>query len=288
MLISIVGLGLIGGSLGLALKKVNWCDARIISFVRRPEAGKLALKMGAIDRFEENLVKAVQDADIVIIATPVLTIKDIFAEIAPALKPGCIVTDAASTKVQVIQWAQQLLPDGVYFIGGHPMAGKEVSGIQAADATLFHNAIYCLVQSTKATPEDTALLKDMITSIGARYFSIEAEEHDQLVAGISHLPLLVSAALTSVTSQNSCWEQMSLLASSGYRDTTRLSSGNPDMSRDIVATNKVPISCWLDNFVKELQNLQAVISGDNDKIYDYFALANAARKEWLEKNYLKK
>ena len=288
MLISIIGLGLIGGSLGLALKKAGWRDAQIVSFVRRPETGKLAIEMGAIDRFEEISAKAVQDADIVIIATPVLTIKDIFVEIAPALKPGCIVTDAASTKLQVVQWAQQLLPDGIHFIGGHPMAGKETSGIQSADASLFHNAIYCLVQSTRTTPEDTALLKDMVTSIGARHFSIGAEEHDQLVAGISHLPLLVSAALTSVTSQDSRWQQMSLLASSGYRDTTRLSSGNPDLSKDIIATNKVPIICWLDNFIKELQNLRTVISGEDDKIYDYFALTNAARKEWLEKNYLKK
>ena len=288
MHVSIIGAGLIGGSLGLALKKTNWRAAFINCFVRNSEIGEIAKNIGAVDNFEINLVKAVQKADIVIIATPVLTIRDIFVEIAPVVKSGCIITDTASTKLQVLNWAEELLPDRVHFIGGHPMAGKEMSGIQSADDTLFKKAIYCLVRSIKSTAQSISIIEDMVANIGAKFIFMNAKEHDNIVAGISHLPLLVSSALTSVTTKSSYWDKLSVLASSGYYDTTRLASGKPELHGDIVTTNRESIIRWLDSYIEELQGLRSVINTHDDNIYKYFVSANVARGKWLKEYHLRK
>ena len=285
MRVAIIGLGLIGGSIGLALKKANWRGAEIIGYVRRPEVGSIALSTGAVDKVELSLEETVQDADITIIATPVLTIKDVFARIAPYLPSGCIVTDTASTKLQVMQWAQELLPTKVNFIGGHPMAGKETSGVKAAEADLFHNCVYCLMQDSLASPAAVQILTDMVQNLGATSLNISAQEHDNLVAGISHLPLLLSVALVNATAQNPSWEQLAKLASTGYRDLTRLASGNPEVNAHICLSNRSAIVSWIDEFSKDLQKLRKLISDNDNEIQNVLKLANEARTKWLEKRY---
>ncbi|MDY6893384.1 MAG: prephenate dehydrogenase/arogenate dehydrogenase family protein, partial [Chloroflexota bacterium] len=142
--IAIIGLGLMGGSLGLALKASKDMEVEIVGFSQRPETVKRAKECGAIDQGAADLVFAVQGADIVVIATPVMVIKDVLQKISSHLPPGCIVTDTGSTKTQVMQWADDFLPRTVYFIGGHPMAGKETSGINESEPDLYHGCIYCL------------------------------------------------------------------------------------------------------------------------------------------------
>jgi len=281
--IAIIGLGLIGGSIGLALKRANWREAEIIGYVRRQETGSLALELGAVDKVELNLRNVVKDADIVIIAAPVLAIKDIFKQIAPVLSDGSIVTDTASTKVQVMQWAEELLPSKTSFVGGHPMAGKEISGIRAANDDLFHNCIYCLTPLPQTKPAEVRIVKDMVNKLGAIPMIIEAEEHDRLVAGVSHLPLLLSVALVSATTKNPSWRQMSRLAASGYRDLTRLASGNPEVNAHICLSNQEAIISWIDAVIDELGKLRKLISDGNDEIEEALALANEARQKWLEK-----
>ena len=283
MRIAIIGLGLIGGSIGLALKQANWQEAEIIAYVRRREIGSLALKLGAVDKVESNLRDVVSDADMVVIATPVLTIKDIFAQIAPDLKSGSIVTDTASTKMQVMQWAEELLPSRVSFVGGHPMAGKEIQGIEAAEADLFDNCVYCLTPLPQAKPSAMQTVEDMVKTLGAVHLVIGAQEHDRLVAGISHLPLLLSVALVSATTKDDSWQQMSRLAASGYRDLTRLASGNPKVSADICLSNQAAIVSWIDTFIVELQRLRKMVTDETDEIEKALALANEARQKWLEK-----
>jgi prephenate dehydrogenase len=283
MRISIIGLGLIGSSIGLALKKNNWRQAQIIGYVRQQETGQMAQKLGAIDKFELSLDRIIQDSDIIVVSTPVLTIKDIFTRIAPQLSSDCIVTDTASTKLQVMNWAQELLPSQTNFIGGHPMAGKEKFGIQAADADLFKDSVYCLVTGSQATPLATQVMADMVESIGAKPFFLAAQEHDKLVAGISHLPLLLSVALTLATTQNLSWPQMSQLASTGYCDLTRLASGNPEVNSHICLSNKSAIIYWIDEFSKKLQRLSKLISKGDKEIQNVLTMANEARREWLGK-----
>jgi prephenate dehydrogenase len=283
VLVTIVGLGLIGGSIGLALRQGKQSGWEIVGYSRRQETVANAVGLGAIERGETNLKDAVRTAELVIIAASALAIKEIFSRMAPHLPSGCIVTDTASTKVQIMKWAKEMLPSTVDFIGGHPMAGKETYGIQAAEVDLFRGCTYCLTPSEKASRKsiDTAL--DVVEKVGARPLFIEAQEHDDLVAGISHLPMLLSAALVSLTAKNPSWPRMSKLAASGYRDLTRLASGNPEVSSHVCLSNQEAIVSWIDKFSQELERYrQLVIEGDR-RLEQAFGDANKARQEWLER-----
>jgi len=282
MRVAIIGLGLIGGSVGLALKQSGWHGAEIVGYVRNAEVGRSALRLGIVDRVESGLKDSVRDADIVLIAIPVLAIKDILMQIAPAISSGCIVTDVASTKSMVMCWAKELLPPTVNFIGGHPMAGKEISGIDAATADLFKGCVYCLTPEVESGSTALQTVTDMVTTLGATPMVIDAQEHDSLVAGISHLPMLLSSALVSVTTQSPSWSQMSRLASSGYRDVTRLASGNPEMNAHICLSNQKAIISWLDDFIETLQKWRGLIANGSNEIENAFDLARKARERWLK------
>jgi len=281
VLVTIIGLGLIGGSIGLALrqgKKPGW---EIVGYSRRQETVASALSLGAIERGETSLKDAVKQADFVIIATPVLTVKEIFSEIAPHLPSGCIITDTASTKVQVVKWAGEILPPKVDFIGGHPMAGRETYGIQAAKAELFRRCTYCLTPSEKASPKSIDTVTGMVKKLGAIPFFIDAQEHDNLVAGISHLPMLLSAALVSLTTKNPSWSKMSKLAASGYHDLTRLALGSPEVNSHICLSNQEAIVNWIDKFSQELQRYRQLVAGGDKRLEQALTEANKARQEWL-------
>jgi prephenate dehydrogenase len=281
VLVTIIGLGLIGGSIGLALrqgKKPRW---EIVGYSRHKETVANALSLGAIERGETNLKDAVKQADFVIIATPVLTVKEIFSEIALHLPSACIVTDTASTKVQVMKWAGEILPPTVDFIGGHPMAGKETYGIQAAEAELFRRCTYCLTSSEKVSPKSIDTVTSMVEKLGAIPFFIDAQEHDNLVAGISHLPMLLSAALVSLTTRDPSWSEMSKLAASGYYDLTRLASGNPEVNAHICLSNKEAIVNWIDKFSQELERYRQLVAEGDKRLEQTFTEANKARQEWL-------
>ena len=277
--IAIIGLGLIGGSMGLALKKV--ADLELVGFARRTEVASKALSIGAVDRAGGNLLSAVEEANLVIIATPVVAIKEILAQIGERLPQGCIVTDTASTKAQVMGWAEEFLPSSVSFIGGHPMAGKEASGIEAADSALFAGCTYCLVPGRRATAEAINVVEALVGQIGAKPIFLDASEHDSLVAAISHLPLLLSAALVSATTRSPSWPKMAKLAATGFRDLTRLASGNPGMSRDICLTNREPILHWIDEYIKELGEFRRLVSEGGQEMEQAFIRARQGRERWL-------
>ena len=281
VLVAIIGLGLIGGSIGLALrqgKKPGW---EIVGYSRRQETVTKASSSGVIERGVTNLKDAVKQAELVIIATPVLTVKEIFSEIAPHLPSGCMVTDTASTKVQVMKWAEEILPPTADFIGGHPMAGKETYGIQAAEAELFRGCTYCLTSSKKASPKSIDTVTGMVKKLGAIPFFIDAQEHDNLVAGISHLPMLLSAALVSLTTKNPSWSKMSKLAASGYHDLSRLASGNPEVSAHICFSNQGAIVNWIDKFSQELERYRQLVAEGDKRLEQAFTEASKARQEWL-------
>jgi len=279
--IAIIGLGLIGGSMGLALKKAQGKELELVGFARRPEAASIALGIGAVDRAEGDLISTVKDVDLVLIATPAMAIKEVLTQIGDSLSQGCIVTDTASTKAQVMAWAQELLPPSVGFIGGHPMAGKETFGIRAADADLFRGCIYCLIPGENASNQAIDLVTGLVNQIGANPLFLDASEHDSLVAAVSHLPLLLSTALVTTTTKSPSWPQMARLAASGFRDLTRLASGNPEMSRDICLTNKEPILRWIDEFITELREFRRRISEEDKELEQIFLGAREQRERWL-------
>jgi len=281
VLVTVIGLGLIGGSIGLALRQGNKPGWEIVGYSRSKETIANALSSGAIERSATDLENAVKQADFVIIATPVLTLREIFSKIAPHLPSGCTVTDTASTKIQVMKWAEEILPSEVDFIGGHPMAGKESYGIQAAEAELFRGCTYCLTLSEKASPKSIDIVTRMVKKLGAIPFFVNAQEHDNLVAGISHLPIVLSAALVSLTTKNPSWLKMSKLAASGYRDLTRLASGNPEVNSSICLSNKESIINWVDEFRQELERYRQLVAKGDKRLEQALTEANKAREEWL-------
>jgi len=279
--IAIIGLGLIGGSLALALKKSKARGMEIVGFSRSAQTLAAARRCGAIDEAAKNLASAVAGADMVVIATPVMVTREVLASIAEHLSPKCVVTDTGSTKVQVMKWAGEYLSPRISFIGGHPMAGKETSGISEADAGLFKGCVYCLTPSVCATPQAVKRLKKMVESIGAKPFFIEAETHDNLVAGVSHLPMLLSAAFVTATAKSRLWPDMAKLAAGGYRDLSRLASGNPEMNRDICLTNRERIVDWLDRYIEVLRGYRDMVDDESEELGEILAQAREARESWL-------
>lgn len=280
--LTILGLGLIGGSLGLALKKgkieKGW---EIVGHDRDPETAGRAKKKGAVDRIEWNLHRAVNGADIVVIAVPVLAVREIFTDIAEDLKADCIVTDMSSTKVDVMKWADELLPVTVSFIGGHPMAGKELPGIDAADGDLFNGATYCLCPSVRAEERASEQMIGLAEAIGATPYVIDPHEHDGLVAGISHLPVVVAAALVAATTEAKSWREMSKLAASGFRDTTRLASGDPTMNLHIFETNRGQVVSWIDRYIEELQRFRTLVAEGGEPLAKELLEVQTKRDHWL-------
>ncbi|MCL0089754.1 prephenate dehydrogenase [Dehalococcoidia bacterium] len=298
--IAVVGLGLIGGSLGLALKQAKGDELEIIGFARRPETASEAVRRGVVDGTEAQLARAVSRADVVVIATPVLTIKDILRDIAGHLSPNSIVTDTGSTKVQIMKWAREYLPSTVSFVGGHPMTGKETTGLEEAEPGLFQDCVYCLTPATSfeyrvssleegggGRPRNSELrtlnlMESLVKSVGARPLFISAEEHDELVAGISHLPILLSSALVSVLARSPLWPQMAKLAATGYRDSTRLASGSPELNYGICSTNQRAIIAWIDRYVEELNEYRHLVLEGEQELEKSFLKTREMRQRWLE------
>ncbi|MBF8299173.1 MAG: Prephenate dehydrogenase [Dehalococcoidia bacterium] len=280
--ITIIGTGLIGTSLGLAIKKAGIKDLRITGHDRDSGHTRTAAKMGALDASESNLPKAVKDADVVIIATPVMAIKEVMGQIAEHLKDGCIVTDTGSTKQQVLEWARELLPARVSFVGGHPMAGKELSGPSAATATLFQGAAYVIIPDPKAANDAAKVVTQLAESAGARPFYVNAQEHDAFVAGVSHLPLVVASVLMLAVAKSPAWPEMARLAAGGLRDTTRLASGEPIMSRDLTVTNSAEILPWIDRFIAEMMEFRRSLLADNvAEVQHHYEWVQERRDRWV-------
>jgi prephenate dehydrogenase len=279
--IAIIGLGLIGGSLGLALHKAKAAQ-QIVGYDQGKGVSDRACKMGAIDTASTTLADTLRGADLVIFATPVGAMRTLLQSSAPYLAPGAVVTDVASTKAQVITWAEEFLPSTVSFVGGHPMAGKELSGVEASDADLFRNHIYCLTPTTRTRAIAIEKVAIMVEMIGARVRFLEPVEHDGQVAGVSHLPFLASIALVNTVVEDGAWEDAALLAASGFRDISRLAAGNSEMYRDICLTNSEAITRWLDEYIISLQELRTRIAAHDKDLDETFARARDARQKWHE------
>ena len=283
--IAIIGTGLIGTSLALALKDSQLKDLQVVGTDADRLARSRAEKRKAFDKVENRLLNAIDGSDIVILATPVMTMKEVMELIAGELPPGCVVTDVGSSKKVVLEWANEILPETVDFVGGHPMAGKEESGPDSAEADLFHDKTYCIIPGAKTSAQSVSEITTMVEAIGAVPYFIGVDEHDSFVAAASHLPFLLSTSLVGCTSKSANWEDIAQLASSGFRDITRLASGDTVMHRDICITNNQPIISWIDAFIKELyefRNILADESGpDSDKVKKFFDDVAAARAQWL-------
>ncbi|MSP78090.1 MAG: prephenate dehydrogenase/arogenate dehydrogenase family protein [Dehalococcoidia bacterium] len=279
--ITIVGMGLIGTSLGMALKN-GGTRAQIVGFdIERGVASK-AKKRGGLDIVASNLEEAVEGARLVVLATPIPVMKELLSFLSTRLADGCVVTDVGGTKANVIQWADELLPSNVNFVGGHPMAGSERSGPEAGSEALFRGVLYPICPSTKAHPDATKTVADMVEAIGAKPYFMDPYEHDTYVAGVSHLPFLLSVSLVATTSKSPSWREMHKVAASGYRDISRLASGDPLMHLGVCETNRDNIVHWLDECIKQLYETRNMIkSGEMAKVHQLLVNAQDARARWV-------
>ena len=282
---AIIGTGLMGTSMALALKQANLRNLEVVGTDTDGRARSGAQKSGAFHSVEGRLASALRDANLVILATPVMAMKELMEVIGPELREGCVVTDMGSSKKVVLEWAEQYLPRHVDFVGGHPMAGKETSGPENADGSLFDDKVYCVVPSPRAQKAAVSEVTELAKAVGARPFFIGVEEHDSFVAAASHLPFLLSVALVGCTSKSVNWEDIAQLAATGYGDISRLASGDPIMHRDICATNPEPIVAWIDAYIRELYQVRRMLTNENgpdiDAIQEFFEQAADARARWL-------
>lgn len=242
--VAIAGLGLMGGSLGKALVKTGACR-EVRALVRRQESMEDVLAAAAAHRVDTRPEKILETADLLILATPVLTIQEQVRELGQFLPDGAVLTDLGSVKRNVVD-AMQTLPPGISPVGGHPMCGKEISGIKAADADLFRDRVWVITPLDRTPPSATNLVREIIDAVGARGVMMPADTHDAIVACISHLPYMLATTLVSVADEVSTelpgvWT----LASSGFRDTSRVAASDVTMMMNILAANNDQVRAML-------------------------------------------
>ncbi len=283
--LAIIGVGLIGGSLGLALKDKLGDDIYIRGLCRTKASMDKAVEIGAVDMADADVEQVVRDADIVFLSPPVLQIVPMVEKILPYLRKGTILTDAGSTKEYIWMRLRKLLPPDIYYIAGHPMTGREKSGVEAARKDLFVNKAYVIVENTDAPPEAREKLMEVFRHTGANFTTLELAEHDRCASVISHVPHIAAAALVTLLNRSgNDMESCIKLIGGGFKDTTRIASSNADMWADICMTNGKAISANL----RELQKILAEVIGaieknDRQAIHDYFAASKKRRDNLLEK-----
>lgn len=284
--ITIIGTGLIGGSIGLALKKAK-VDAEIVGHDKNSDAARRAQKMGAVDKTDWNLPSSCEGASMIILATPLDGVRESLPAIAPVLAPGVIVTDTATTKAPVMEWAKAL-PEGVHFIGGDPgLSPKRGSarGIDAATADLFQGATYSLTASTTAASTAIETMTNFVSLLGAKPYYIEASEHDGLMAGVQHLPALLATALGAVTIQSSGWHELGKVAGPDFRTATELAPTDAKTARDQFLAHGGDLLRWIDAVQQSLTELRGMVErGDAAGIEKLVEKLSGERERWLSGN----
>ncbi len=287
--IAILGYGLMGASLALALKKRGF-TGRIYGYARREETRSQALAHGAADEAFADPADAVRNADIVVICVPIWTIAKLAEQIVPALKPGAVVTDVGSTKSELLKLLCPLFKSSpAHFIGSHPIAGSEKTGIEAGNPDLYDGRL-CIVCPVESTPaEADALVTDLWKSAGSEVVELSPDEHDAMLASTSHLPHMIAAALSRAVAHGNPAEKADFCGT-GFKDTTRVASGSADMWVDIIDTNRDALAAEIGRFDEELQGLiQILRSGSDGDIRTWLEDARDDRDEILKLNrFLKK
>ena len=270
--VTVIGVGLIGGSLAKAIKK-NKIAKEVVGVSQGQQSLATALKEGTIDQGYHDVAKAVTNSDLVILAAPVGIIINMLAMIGPHLRRGCIVTDVGSSKVSIVHAAQKFLPSHVFYVGSHPLTGSEKAGVQHANAELFHNATVVM------TPTDTThrLAKERVkllwTKVGAQVKFMTPDEHDKALGYVSHLPHMVAFALMETVPSD-----ILSFAAQGLKDTTRIAASSPQMWNDISVSNKKNVIKAIDEVAKNLSLIRKAISTDDQKtLLNLFKNAKAKR-----------
>ncbi len=283
--IAIIGLGLIGGSIGLALKRAEPKDTTIVGYDDSREVMNRAQRSGVVDAIEPSPERAVREATMVVVATPIAAIRRVFRDIAPHLQDKCIVTDTASTKGDVLRWAKQELPERVYFVGGHPMAGRERAGLQEAEAELFdgpgRTASYRA--STRSAGAVNAVV-GLAQALGAKPLLPGRGGARRLRRGDQPRAADQLRSVVQPGARSSAWPELANISGPAFKDLTRLASGEPEMGHDIFITNRENVLHWLRRYMAELQRLSDLIESQDEEemLFRTLAEAQMEREQFLE------
>jgi prephenate dehydrogenase len=280
----VIGVGLIGGSFALAAKQAGIAE-RVVGVGRTRENLETALRLGVIDEASADPAQAVRGADLVLIATPVAQIPELLAQIAPVLEAHTVVTDAGSTKQDVIAYARRFLGAAFgRFVPAHPIAGTERSGAAAAFPDLYRERNVILTLQPETDPAAAALVRGAWEACGARVIDLDPARHDQIFAAVSHLPHVVAFALVNMLARRPDARTLLGFSGGGLRDTVRIAGSSPEMWRDICMANRDALLPLLDEYMKELELARGAIqNGDGDALETMVERARDARRRWLLK-----
>lgn len=283
--ITIIGVGLIGGSIALGLKLHLTSKITILGLCSDSKRARLAKERGIIDQTIFNVTDIPKTTDLVIIATPVSVILKILPHLAKMVSSKCLIIDVGSTKEMIMNLVESKYPK-LSFIGSHPMAGSEMSGFENADPYLFQNKPWIICPAKNIKKDQLQIVEELIKILGGKLVVMSPSQHDQIIAFSSHLYLILGSILISEVSKQPKWNQIAKIASTGFRDTTRLASHNPDLKADIILSNKENIIDALLKTKIEIDNLIKLIQ-DNDscRLFAYFQLTKTIRDNWLEKYF---
>ena len=282
--ITIVGLGLIGGSIGMALRQAEVAST-VVGHDKEPTASKKAKKLGAVDRTDWNLISACETSDLIILAMPIDGIRETLAAIGPYLRAGTVIMDTTTLKVPVLAWADEILPDHIHFVGTNPIIGELAvigGGLDAARADLFKNRLICLVPSIKADPEVVQLASNVVAILGAKPLFVDAAEHDGLMGGVDQLPSLMALALLETMSSQVSWRELRKVAGAAFETGTHLASPDPESYSELMTANRDNVIRWIDAMSTTLASLrQALLEEEPQAVADRFEHSMEERNRWL-------
>lgn len=278
--VAILGVGLIGGSLGMAVRE-RGLATQVVAYSRTPATRERAVALGAADAAADSAGACVAGADLVYLSVPVGAIVPLLAEVAPHLRPGCLVTDAGSTKREIVEEVGRLDLGAACFVGGHPMTGSECVGVEHARADLFDQMTYVVTPEPTTPPVAVDQLIGLASGLGARVVRLDAAEHDEAVAVISHLPHVLAWALMAVTRERHGAGQPVLdLAAGSWYSATRVAAADPLLWRDILTTNRAAVVAAIGDFQAALGELKELVEGgcENSILAALDPLAQAKRR----------
>lgn len=276
--LAVVGVGLIGGSLALALKAAG-AVGQVVGIGRGLPNLETALRLGVVDSFSRDLAEGVADADVVFLATPVLALGPVAEQIMAHLRPGAIITDGGSVKQAVIEAIEPHLRDDVQFVPGHPIAGTENSGAEAAFATLYHDRRCILTPTARTSSAALERVRRMWQAVGSQVVVMDVEKHDRVLAAVSHLPHMVAYALVNaVGAYDRYGENILAYSAGGFRDFTRIASSDPTMWRDIAQTNREALLEMMNQFEVFFAELKEDVAlGSGERLFEFFRRSKASR-----------
>lgn len=278
--IAIIGIGPIGASLALGLREADVKDLEIVAAGGNKEALAQSVKIGAVDKKFGHVREVVEGADIILMDATYQHSRDLLEAIGPSLKPGSVVTDTGSMKVQMSEWAQRFLPNTVHYVGGRPLVKSPPDQVKDASAELLVGSNYCIVQNAKANPKAIKVIVDIAEAVHALPFFLDAKEHDAFSTAMSHLPVVLSSAFVNTVSSSQSWKELAKLGSSEFKEMSHLASTDPEANHSASLANREELVHWIDQMIAELYGYRQTIQTDDEQLFHRFVQAWEAEARW--------